>query len=225
MPTIGVTSRRRLKSGRKRRRRRKKTRPSSQEPEQIPWNLTGKQFEELVLFRARKMNRDRVWSFGRYGVQFSHRRHEVTKKVIMQPLKSLPDFEGALYPTGRQIIVEAKTCSVSSYRLDRQARKSERQLKHLMDRSAVGVLCWLLIHFNGRSLKTKTDNPFTVAIQVHSESDVIVDNLSRGGSISRDEAYAEGLLIEWNLYTHRDRKFAPNLVQLCAPFQRKEQNA
>lgn len=188
--------------------------PFLQESPGVPWHLTGKQLEELILFRARKMNDDRVWSFGRYGVQASMTRDPKTARMKMQPIKSLPDFEGVIPPTGQQIIIEAKVSSGPSFRMDSQQHKAERQLRHMLNRSEMGALCWLVIHFNGRKLKTKTDHPFTVAMAVCPECEWLQDTLLAGEVLSRDRASLNGVVLEWNKYRNRDRKFAPDLSQL-----------
>ena len=79
-------------------------------------NLKGKAFEALILFRAQKLEADKVLTLGRYGVNVVMMNDE--KGVPRwQPIPSLPDMEGVIYGSGRQLIIEAKVCSQSSLSL------------------------------------------------------------------------------------------------------------
>jgi len=180
-----------------------------------PPKLTGKEFEELVIYRARQMNAAGEWHAGRYGVQVSMTRDPVTGVLTPQPLKSLPDFEAAIPPNGRQVVWETKVCSGASYRVSTENQRKERQLKHLIDRAAMGCLCWLVVHFNERRLKTRTDEPFTVAIKVMPDSQLIADVLAAGTkSLSRSESRLYGRLIPWNTFGPQGRKKHPDLSML-----------
>lgn len=180
-----------------------------------PGRLSGREFEELVLYRARQMNDAGEWHCGRYGVQVSHMKDPVTGKLIVQPLQSLPDFEAACPPEGRQVIFETKVCTSPSYQISTENKRKERQLRHLLDRSAMGCLCYLLIHFNERVLKTRSDEPFTVALPVTPESQLIRDVLTHGTkTLSRSEADLYGLMLPWNVHGERGRKQTPDLSVL-----------
>ncbi len=130
-----------------------------------PKSLKGKEFEELCLLDAHWQRERRNYLMGRYGVQVSFRKDE-NGNTIPMPVKSLPDFEGVTLG-GRQFIIEAKTCSSSSFSLHESIFK-ERQLSHMLKRADFGVLCFLLVHFSERTLKKGTDLAVTYAMPVRS---------------------------------------------------------
>lgn len=179
-----------------------------------PPRLTGAQFEELVLFRGRQMNEAGQWDMGRYGVQVSMMAGP-DGKLVTQPLKSLPDFEAAIPPLGRQVIFEAKVCSGASYPISAENERKSRQLRHLCNRARMGCLCYLLVHFNERALKRKVEEPFTVALPIDPDSELLQD-VFRGGTktLSRSEAMLYGRPIPWTTFGARGRKQTPDLSVL-----------
>lgn len=185
---------------------------------QIPGNLTGKQFEELVLYRARQMNDAGVWHLSRYGVQVSQMKGK-DGSFTPQPMKSLPDFEAAVSPLGCQVIFDAKVCSQASFKIATEKRSKARQFEHMLSRSAVGASCFYLVHFNRRELKTRTDEAFTVALPVTEKSQLIQDVIAEGTkSISRDEAKLYGVQINWDTHGKLGRKLTPSLAPLIYKF-------
>lgn len=172
---------------------------------------------------AAKLEEQDLLTMGRYGVD------SVTfgDRVIQVP--SLPDFEGVFH-NGTQFMIEAKTCAGASFPMEKSKIKP-KQLEHLLKRSAFGVPCFLLIHFNARNLVTSQQPAFTVAIPVQPDNprwqkfvDAYreMDRLNRGkpeaervkvepqGSISRDLAQDMGILVPWYV-PPRARKPLPDL--------------
>lgn len=175
----------------------------------IQEKLTGKEFEQCILDRAGSMNE---WDFGRYGVKASFTINPQSGKPEWMPIKSLPDFEAAVKPIGRQVIIEAKTCSGASYQLACDAKRKKLQFEHLLRRSEAGARCWLLVHFNRRRLKTKVDEPFTVAISVAERRELFFDaSMGVSRNIGRSEAKMLGHQIEWGKATPRCRNVTPDL--------------
>lgn len=155
--------------------------------------MTGKEFESLLLWRARTYDEPLgLYTMGRYGVMAVMHDNE------WRPIKSLPDFEGVM-PGGHQFIFDAKTCSQPSYALSGGTSKSlEHQYKHMRRRAKFGVLCFLLIHFNARTLKTREDPAFTAAIAIRDSP--LWESYDRGElkTITRDEALRYGQKVPWN---------------------------
>jgi len=120
--------------------------------------MTGKEFEEIILQRMNIEEALGKACMGRYGVQ------GVFVNGEWRPVASLPDFEGVLW-NGQQFIFEAKVCAAASYQVHEE-RFKERQYAHLMKRAKFGAICFLMIHFAARTLKTKSDPEQTWAFPV-----------------------------------------------------------
>lgn len=126
-----------------------------------------------------------------------------------QPIKSLPDFEGAL-PGGRQFIFETKVCSQASFPLD-ESKFAERQLKHLLKRSRFDVITFILIHFNKRELKTKSSTARTIAFPVrHDHPFWQAFSRAEVKRISEQDCEQYGINVEWNVYPGR-KKESPDI--------------
>lgn len=180
-----------------------------------PSKLSGKEFEELILYRGRQMNDAGAWHLVRYGVQVSQMKDPDTGAFRLQPIASLPDFEACIAPRGRQIVFEAKVCTQPSYAIKAENDRKERQLRHLLQRAKCGALCFLVIHFNERVMKTKHDEPFTAAIRIEPDSEFLMDVLAGGTKmLTRTDAMLNGVLIPWNTFGQRGRKQTPDLSVL-----------
>jgi len=129
--------------------------------------MKAKDFESHCLRYFDTTKRAGTATAGRYGVMAS------LLDGKWQPRASLPDIEGIL-AGGRQFIFDCKVCSQSSQRIDQDAWGSMRgrQISHMLDRSDLGAICFLLVHFNPRELKTRTDPEETFAVQVHRKVDL-----------------------------------------------------
>jgi hypothetical protein len=179
-------------------------------------NLKGKDLEALVLFRASKMEDDEILTLGRYGVQ-ARMMNSLTPpfKPEWQVVPSLPDLEGVVFGTGRQIIIECKVCSQASYPIAGTADKHPKQISHMMRRAEFGALCYLLIHFNARELTKKSDPAMTIAIPVDRDAfmwRMYLANELR--TLSREAAKNYGIEVPWNLYSPRASKMTPDLTYL-----------
>lgn len=126
-----------------------------------PESLTGKGLEEEVL-RAVRSSSDITGN--RYGVTVA-----IKPGGEMTRIKSLPDLEGVIKPTGRQWNIECKACSSSSLHLAARLHddRQERQLKHLFSRAEFGAVSMYVIHFNQRTLKQSSVPSQTFAFPVH----------------------------------------------------------
>lgn len=188
----------------------------------VPETLKGKEFEELIMDAGARERKAGAMTLGRYGVQGM----VVKGKTLLVP--SLPDFEGVL-AGGRQFIIEAKVCSSASLQLDKQVVKP-RQISHMLDRSAMGAQCFLLVHFNARKLQNANQPAFTVALPVTADSSPVwqrfVDiyaearrlkcNPTARESISRDLAHDMGTVIRW-VAPKGCRKALPDILALLWP--------
>lgn len=179
-------------------------------------NLKGKDLEALVLFRASKMEEEKILTLGRYGVQ-ARMMNSLTPpfKPEWQIVPSLPDLEGVVFGTGRQLIIECKVCSQASYPIAGTGDKHPKQIAHMMRRAEFGALAYLLIHFNPRELIKKSDPAMTIAIPVH--SDLHLWRMYGCGEIrtlSREDAKMNGIEVPWNTWSPRASKMTPDISYL-----------
>lgn len=127
-------------------------------------------------------------------------------------LKSLPDFEGVLSPRGRQFVTDCKVVSGASLEV-RDSHFAERQITHMMRRSRCGAICFVLIFFNERVLKTRTDQEETWAFPVwESHPFWLSVAAEETKSISRDACVRWGVCVEWNTL-EGGRKMRPDILQ------------
>jgi len=179
--------------------------------------LKGKELEDLILWRARQYDEPASrYSLGRYGVMASLIAGNWT------PIQSLPDFEGVL-PGGKQFIFDTKVCSQATYSLSGGTSKSfKNQYKHMRRRDKFGVMCFLLIHYNARELKTKSDPALTVLFPVGDTPFwEAYDNMEQKG-ITREDAVAYGTVMEWRLATDRGTKKSPDLIAALEQYMESE---
>jgi len=187
----------------------------------VPPALSGKEFEALILESVARCQRYGTLCGGRYGVMVTM----VDGKWL--PIPSYPDFEGCL-SGGRQWIVEAKTCSQSSFPMVKQSLKP-KQVKHMLERSAFGALSFLFIHFNERRSTRINDPGITYAIPVtsawprwkqfvdaYSESRKSKEPVEPQGSISRDLAHELGTVVRW-ICPKGSRKPLPDILNVFDP--------
>lgn len=168
--------------------------------------LTGKEFEEICLFRAKAEEECKTLTMSRYGVQASFREGD------WLPVPSYPDFEGVT-AGGRQFIFDAKVCSGPSFKLDHGSSLFRLQMRHLLRRSAFSVTTFLLVHFNRRVLKTKEEPEITVALPVTKDGS-IWEEYDRGErhAVTRTDAVRYGIVVPWNLYSERAKTPSPDLL-------------
>lgn len=184
-----------------------------------PLTLKGREFEELLLAAAARCP---LITMSRYGVQTM-----VGKDGKLLAVPSLPDFEGAIAPTGSQFIIEAKVCKFSAFPLRPQEIKP-RQVRHMLERSRFGVPCFVLLHWcERRTPKLTVHEPAeTIALPVNDRHtcwqaflDAAAEAKREGtpfkspGSISRDYASRIGQRVEWTC-PKGSRKHLPDLAAL-----------
>lgn len=172
-------------------------------------NLTGKDLERLVIELASEYKRRKLAHITRCGVQ------AVRMKDDWQVIQSLPDFEGLLID-GRQIIFDCKVCSQASFNLAKYRTETKgaraRQLRHLLERSEFGAVCFFLLHWNQRTGKTFTQEPATYIFPVVEGSEFW--ELFRSGEtrkIDRKDCEEFGQKVRWQS-TERGRKERPDFV-------------
>lgn len=182
-------------------------------------HLTGKQMEELVLFRARELEKQHILTMCRYGVQVMWMKDPATGQPKMQAVPSLPDFDGCIFGTGQQFNVEVKVCSAASYPLYATHGKRPKQINHMLLRARFGALCYLMIHFNARELIKKTEPAETFALRVHPDEPFWREYENTDvRSLSRGQAEMYGVRVPWTLYSPRAMKLTPDLRALIPNF-------
>lgn len=166
-----------------------------------PTQLKAKEFEEALIQAAARCA---LVHMSRYGTQAS-----IGQDGKPMAIQSLPDFEGAIAPDGRQFIIEAKVCSQSAFAMEKKTIKP-RQVKHMLDRAKRGVPCFLIIHFNERKLVRTHEPAETRAIRINPLDDRwqrFVDAYAEAkrtkspvvpqGSISREIACRMSVKVNW----------------------------
>jgi hypothetical protein len=175
----------------------------------------GKDFEELLMEEARRLENLGTLTMGRYGTQVSMVDNE------WKPVPSYPDFEG-VRKNGRQFVIEAKVCTQPSFRV-RNDNLKFKQVRHMITRSQFSVSCYIVVHFNARLGATFYDPPFTVALPVNTERDGgwpvweeyarCKDKKQEFPAISREEALAMGTPVKWHIPA-RSKKLRPDLLSI-----------
>lgn len=170
-----------------------------------PDKVGAKEMETLALWQATKIDEPAGrYTMGRYGVM------SVFIGGNWMPVPSLPDFEGVLQG-GRQFVFDVKVCSQASYALSGGTSKSfKHQYKHMQRRAKFGVLCFLLMHFNARKMKTKEDPAFTIMLPIY-DTQPLWEAYERGEqkSITRQEAELYGIPVNW--HTPGQSKVLPDI--------------
>jgi hypothetical protein len=169
--------------------------------------LKGKDFEACVKHRADYDEKHGMYTLGRYGVK----ANLIEGQWV--PMQSLPDFEGIVPPEGWQFIFDAKACSQASYDLSGSTHKSfKHQLKHMRRRAKFGAVCFVLIHFNRRVLKTKSDPALTVAFPIYESPFWLAYDAGDVKRVNRNEAVdMGGVEVEWNIPSNRSRRETPDV--------------
>ena len=183
--------------------------------------FTGKLFEQVLVARHNELKKDGVASIGRYGVQATRTK---TDWVILQ---SLPDFEGDVKGGGvvtnsdTHIIFDAKVCSqasfdLSKYRSDTKGAR-RRQLSHMYDRSEYGAVCFFLIHWNERILRTKKESAETYLFPVWIEHP-FWQSFERGEvkSLNRQDCNDYGERVPWTIRS-KARTARPDWLSVAVP--------
>jgi penicillin-binding protein-related factor A (putative recombinase) len=160
----------------------------------IPTKLTGRGFEKLISKEAARLLALGWADIGKYGVQCTH----LGDKVI--PMASLPDYEGVMNGLPKQVIFDAKVCSQASFPLNPYTEKKNKakQIRHMRKRSRFGCTCGLMMHWNERVLKTRTDRPVTWWFPV--DDGVFWRKFDSGEkkSITREDCAEYGFRVYWH---------------------------
>ena len=180
-----------------------------------PTKLGGQQFERLILSRAAIEGRAGKYTLGRYGT--------ITVRVAgrWSPVPSLPDFEGIQAERGSQFIFDAKVCSQAAFPLSGGTSRSffSRQYSHLIRRSRFGALTFILLHFNARTLKTKSEPAGTFLIPVV-EGMTLWKRYDDGWlrTLTRDLSSKYGISVSWGLASPRTRLVTPDFYTAICSF-------
>lgn len=164
--------------------------------------LTGKAFEDIIVPRLATLKTQRLACIDRPGVHAITIRRFEDGTVQARLIASLPDFQGVFGRPGREVIFDLKVCSqpafdLSKYRIETRGARS-RQLRHMLDRSQFGSVCFFLIHWNERKLKTKFEPAITYAFPVCESSD-FWNGFEAGTekSIRRTHCETHGVEVPW----------------------------
>lgn len=185
--------------------------------------LTGKKLEQLILLDARWRMEREEFHLSRYGVQATIMGKPGNPEAQVRVLRSLPDFEGIL-PGGRQFIFESKVCSGASFQLSDKTHFAERQLSHLLARSALGAISGILVHFSQRILKTRTYPPATYLFPVLNALS-FWEEFSRGEvkSLPRVACEEYGIRVLW-WKPAKCKQFRPDLLTAIRNLERSLAN-
>lgn len=166
--------------------------------------MNGKDFEKLCQLQMDREERLGRATMSRCGVHAVHVDGQWT------PIHSLPDFAGVLLG-GREFVFDCKVCHQASFPLDDDKFKA-RQLKHMLTRSRFGSVCFLLIHFPARPLKTREVAALTVAFPVCADHQfwnrVWTGEAKR---ITREDALEYGIEVQWTTPKGKRGKPKPDL--------------
>ena len=162
----------------------------------------GKRFEELILKQMRIDEQSGLYRAGRSGTQARYAKIPCAKcglpSLTPRMVPSNPDFEGTL-ADGRHLLIEAKVCSGASLPISDPTHVAPKQVQMLLERATMNALCILMIHFNPRDLKTKSDPSLTIAVPVHPCMDLWREvERAETKNISRQRAQDEGVPVEWH---------------------------
>lgn len=176
--------------------------------------LTGGQFEEFIVARAKKYQAVKLAHVKRYGVQATRRKNDFGN-FEWQVIPSKPDFEG-VYRGGYQFMFDCKVVSSASFPLakyrDDVKGARRRQLTFMLERSEYGVKCFFLMHWNRRELAKRTEPSITWAFPIHPKIPFwreFLDGERR--SITRSDCEEIGKLIPWNV-TGMEKVAQPDFI-------------
>lgn len=182
----------------------------------VPMTLGGKEFEDLLIPRLKHYTATRLGSFHRPGVHAATIMRFDDGTVRARLIQSLPDFQGVFGNPQREAVFDCKVCSAASfnlanYRLENKGPKA-RQLQHMYERDAFGSVCFFLLHWNARELKTKSSPSCTYAIPV-SRTLPLWQMFESGElrTLTRNQCDDFGFLIPWTTIG-RERTLRPDLM-------------
>lgn len=175
-------------------------------------NLTkGTDLEDLVLERLDYESKAGNGTGGRYGVKAVYTPPRFNGDNPWKIIKSYPDIEGVLVG-GRQWICECKVRSGSSFSLA-DDKFTDNQYRHLRNRGRLGVVSFILIHFNERELTKEIDPAQTWAVPV-APGMALWEQFESGElrSLSRSACAEQGERVEWTILPGQ-RKARPDILE------------
>lgn len=170
--------------------------------------MKGKEWEEILLKRAKADQKEGRYTMGRYGVKASYNPRTRT----WRPIKSLPDFEGVI-PGGHQFILEAKVVSGPSFPINEE-KTTVTQRIHLFSRYKWGALAAFFIYCPARELKRDPDQEeMTICLPCDPTLQCWRDLREKDdkASLSRDELRRDGFLIPWTTPSALARTKLPSI--------------
>ena len=178
----------------------------------------GRAFEDSTLERLSNEEANGHGCFGRYGVQAAVMGRHADGSVHARLIPSLPDFEGVLSPSGRQVVWDNKVVSGPSLNLVnyREATKGSRrrQFRHMIDRADHGAICGFLIHWNSRELKSTSQEASTWWLPVSSRMRIWKEFVcGELRVLTRAQCETHGLEVFWNK-GDRERKYRPDVLSV-----------
>lgn len=181
-------------------------------------SLTGKEFEDLVVYRLTQIRELGFGSFCRPGVHAIPQQRFDDGTVRARLIASLPDFQGVFDQPQREAVFDAKVCSKPSFDLDKYRSETKgaraRQLRFMYERSQFGSLCFFLIHWNERKLKTKQDPAMTYAFPVIADHPFWrMFEIGEERNITRAQCEEYGVECTWSTIG-REKTAKPDLAAL-----------
>ena len=120
------------------------------------------------------------------------------------------DFTGT-GPGGVSVRFDCKTVSGSSFSIN-DDHFGAGQKSELLSHASVGAVCFLLIHYNARTIKSRSFLPLTVAVPVH-PGHLFWQGVAVGktSSLNLETAFRIGVVIRWVIYG-RERTYRPDVL-------------
>jgi len=170
--------------------------------------LTGKEFESILIWRAHEFEAPvaKTYTMARCGTIAVFIKGE----WVAQP--SLPDFNCCLREFGGiEAVFDAKVCSQARYDLSGGTHKSfKHQYRYMRLRDTFGALCFIVLHFNSRVIKTKTEPESTVLFPIMQNEFWNAYDTGECKGVSRREAEMWGIKIAWDIPGNK-KTLSPNL--------------
>lgn len=191
----------------------------------LPSELTGKQFEDLIVPRLDWMRKRGKASIRRYGVHANVISRYEDGTVRARLIPSQPDFEGVFGRYATQTMFDAKVCSQSSFDLAKYRPEANgaraRQLTHMYERASHGCPCFFLIHWNRRSLVSKIEPAETWAFPVHRDM-FFWESFDSGMEkrINREHCRTHGVMVTWSA-NGSERTIRPDIMPAILGVQSK----
>lgn len=187
-------------------------------------SLTGSMFQNACKYQLEYYEGKGLATAKQYGVQASQIFDPKTGVRQVITIRSLPDLEGVLPPAGHQFIFECKVCSGASFNF-MAGHFHDRQFKHLITRASFGATTFIALHWNARTLKTKSEASETWAFPVHPEMQFWIDvGVQSRKMITRQDCRQYAVPIQWAT-EGRQRDLHPDLLTAISELRQLRQIA